>query len=101
MNAHEVGLIKFLQQQDTQFIIPVYQRNYDWGHSHCKQLFNDILNTAKNEWILSHFIGSIVFIYDSIYSTTSPTYLTIMGLLPIEWVKMREKSLRTLNIREF
>jgi uncharacterized protein with ParB-like and HNH nuclease domain len=78
MKASEVGLIKFLQQQDTQFIIPVYQRNYDWGHSHCKQLFNDILNTANNEGILSHFIGSIVFIHDSIYSTTSPTYLTII-----------------------
>lgn len=78
MNAHEVGLIKFLQQQDTQFIIPVYQRNYDWGHFQCKQLFNDIINTAKNESTLSHFIGSIVFIHDSIYSTTSPTYLTII-----------------------
>ncbi len=25
----------------------------------------------------------------------------ILGLLPTEWVKMREKSLRALNIREF
>lgn len=30
MKANEVALNSFLSQTKTQFIIPVYQRNYDW-----------------------------------------------------------------------
>ena len=29
---------RFLKERDIQFIIPVYQRNYEWKISHCKQL---------------------------------------------------------------
>jgi len=31
MKANEVPLNSFLSQSKTQFIIPVYQRNYDWN----------------------------------------------------------------------
>jgi hypothetical protein len=30
MIANQINLNRFLSQADTQFIIPVYQRNYDW-----------------------------------------------------------------------
>ncbi|TVL98858.1 MAG: hypothetical protein CV087_20245, partial [Candidatus Brocadia sp. WS118] len=78
MKATETSLIRFLQQQDTQFIIPVYQRNYDWSHSHCKQLLDDILQVGHSDKILSHFIGSIVYIHDDVYSTANPNLLTII-----------------------
>jgi uncharacterized protein with ParB-like and HNH nuclease domain len=35
------------------FVIPLYQRHYNWEHEQCKTLFTDIQNDSK------HFTGSI------------------------------------------
>ena len=43
-------LMKFLDGSQKRFIIPVYQRNYDWKKENCKQLFdteNDVLTLRK------------------------------------------------------
>jgi uncharacterized protein with ParB-like and HNH nuclease domain len=63
MKATETTISSFLQQPNVQFVIPVYQRNYDWTHTECRQLFQDILSVAQEERT-SHFIGSIVYIHD-------------------------------------
>ncbi|MCH8517346.1 MAG: DUF4268 domain-containing protein [Cyclobacteriaceae bacterium] len=63
MKATETTISSFLQQPNVQFVIPVYQRNYDWTHSECRQLFQDILSVAQ-EQRTSHFIGSIVYIHE-------------------------------------
>ena len=31
---------ELIETNKRQFVIPVYQRNYDWEKSHCKKLFN-------------------------------------------------------------
>ncbi len=36
MKANELPIINFLQAPDVQFVIPVYQRNYDWTNNECK-----------------------------------------------------------------
>ena len=33
-------LLEFLEGARTRFIIPVYQKNYDWKRENCKQLFD-------------------------------------------------------------
>ncbi|AZP03198.1 DUF262 domain-containing protein [Jeotgalibaca ciconiae] len=43
----------------TKFIIPVYQRNYDWKKENCERLLNDLIN-LENEDKKTHFFGSIV-----------------------------------------
>ncbi len=78
MKANEVNLNKFLSQTDTQFVIPVYQRNYDWSTSQCEQLFGDILNVGIDNNQSSHFIGSIVYIHDDIYSVSGINELSII-----------------------
>jgi len=78
MKANEINLNRFLSQNDTQFIIPVYQRNYDWKHSECKQLLDDIFELGTNDKLNAHFIGSIVFIHDDIYSASGIRELTII-----------------------
>jgi uncharacterized protein with ParB-like and HNH nuclease domain len=60
MKAFETNLNRFLAQTDTQFVIPVYQRNYDWTETECKQLMNDILAVGSDDNINFHFLGSIV-----------------------------------------
>lgn len=51
--------MKFLDGSQKRFIIPVYQRNYDWKKENCKQLFDDLVNVIKEEKE-THFFGSIV-----------------------------------------
>ncbi|MFK5969005.1 MAG: DUF262 domain-containing protein [Candidatus Marithrix sp.] len=70
MNAREEKLNQFLAQNNTQFVIPVYQRNYDWTHVQCKKLLDDIIEIGNNDNINAHFIGSIVFIHNDVYSTS-------------------------------
>ncbi len=39
MKAEENKLTRFLEGHDRRFIIPIYQRNYDWKIEHCKKLY--------------------------------------------------------------
>ncbi len=78
MKASEINLNRFLSQADTQFVIPVYQRNYDWTEAQCKQLHTDILAAGASEQITAHFIGSIVYIHDDVYSASGIRELSII-----------------------
>ena len=60
MQANDLNLTQFLELQDHHFVIPVYQRNYDWGIDQCDQLLSDILQLGKSNQNDSHFIGSIL-----------------------------------------
>ena len=62
MKASEIRVEDFLSSNKTQFVIPVYQRNYDWSLSQCKQLLDDILEVGSNNHLTAHFIGSIVYV---------------------------------------
>lgn len=64
MKAEAIRFEDFLVQKNARFVIPVYQRNYDWSLEQCNQLFNDIENIHKTKR-QSHFIGSIVDISNS------------------------------------
>ena len=78
MKASEINLNRFLSQTDTQFVIPVYQRNYDWTEAQCRQLLTDIRAAGVTEKINAHFIGSIVYIHDDVYSASGIRELAII-----------------------
>ena len=59
MKAEEKELLRFLEGTDKNFIIPIYQRNYDWKKDNCNQLFDDLENLLKKN-LESHFFGSVV-----------------------------------------
>lgn len=59
MNGQAKPLVKFLDGSDTRFIIPVYQRNYDWKIENCRQLYDDLKKVIENKRE-SHFFGSVV-----------------------------------------
>jgi len=77
MVAHQATLNSFLTKNKTQFVIPVYQRNYDWTDVQCKQLFQDIIDVGHNE-DETHFIGSIVLIQEGIYTSVEVNPLIII-----------------------
>lgn len=78
MKANETKVDKFLATNETTFAIPVYQRNYDWTLFQCKQLLHDIIETGKNDKTNAHFIGSIVYVHDDVYTASGLTELTII-----------------------
>lgn len=51
--------MRFLSRTDCHFIIPVYQRKYEWKESQCRQLLKDIILLMRDEK-KSHFMGSLV-----------------------------------------
>ena len=59
MKGDAQPLIKFFDGSDKRFIIPLYQRNYDWKEENCEQLFQDLLKLYHSER-KNHFFGSIV-----------------------------------------
>ncbi|MHB9295391.1 hypothetical protein PilKf_01134 [Pillotina sp. SPG140] len=63
MRANETGMLEFLKGYDKRFVIPVYQRNYDWKKDNCKQLFDDLVDMIENKR-KSHFFGAIVYVYN-------------------------------------
>ncbi len=73
-------LLDFIgKSQEKQFVIPIYQRVYSWEMKQCKQLWDDIIKTGGNDQIEGHFIGSIVFVHDGIYTTNHNELLIIDG----------------------
>ncbi|GAA7370076.1 hypothetical protein BD0134_12870 [Helicobacter pylori] len=80
MKADAIKLLGFIgKSQEKQFVIPIYQRVYSWEKEHCKQLWDDIIKTGGNDQIEGHFIGSIVFVHDGIYTTSHNELLIIDG----------------------
>lgn len=59
MKGNEELLYQYMEGSSKRFIIPVYQRNYDWTIEQCKQLFDDLVTLSK-ENLNRHFFGSIV-----------------------------------------
>jgi uncharacterized protein with ParB-like and HNH nuclease domain len=79
MKVNQLKLKDLLSKRGTQFIIPLYQRNYDWERKHCEKLFDDIIivssSTKEND---VHFIGSIVYMKDNFYSAKGIDELIII-----------------------
>ena len=63
MQGNNYPLARLMGSFNSRFIIPVYQRNYDWKIENCKQLYDDLVKVVRNNR-RSHFFGSIVYVYN-------------------------------------
>lgn len=59
MQAHNSDIEEYLGTPRAVFVVPVYQRNYDWKEANCRQLFRDICGTISTG--KEHFLGTICF----------------------------------------
>ena len=59
MKGSEAKMTGFMEGADKRYIIPVYQRKYDWKLENCRQLYSDLKKIVL-EGRSSHFFGSIV-----------------------------------------
>src|SRR3954469_16253428 len=79
MKAKESKLLAFLSNS-KQFIIPIYQRPYRWEEVQCLKLWNDVLRAGATEDGAAHFVGSVVYIQEGLYSVADqPALLVIDG----------------------
>ena len=63
----------------SQFIIPVFQRDYSWSEENCRQLWADLLAIADAGPDRGHFIGSVVYIQTGDSSAGFTRWLLIDG----------------------
>lgn len=67
MEADATPLLNFIKDnQKNQLVIPIYQRVYSWEKEQCKQLWDDIIKIGGDDKMDGHFIGSILYVLDSI-----------------------------------
>ncbi|MGL2521563.1 GmrSD restriction endonuclease domain-containing protein [Helicobacter pylori] len=78
MKAEATTLLGFFEEnQNNQFVIPIYQRLYSWEKEQCEQLWDDIIKIGGNDKMNGHFIGSILYVLDG--NTPSSPLLIIDG----------------------
>ncbi|WP_121288585.1 DUF262 and DUF1524 domain-containing protein [Helicobacter pylori] len=78
MKAKATTLLEFFKEnQNNQFVIPIYQRLYSWKKEQCEQLWDDIIKIGGNDKANGHFIGSILYVRDD--NTHSSPLLIIDG----------------------
>lgn len=109
MEAKETKTHEFLTITETEFVIPVYQRNYDWTKKHCEMLWEDILDVGKKDNEESHFIGSIVYIHEGVYKHSEmknlmiidgQQRLTTLTLIYLALYKFYENQITTIDSNE-
>ncbi|WRG57854.1 DUF262 and DUF1524 domain-containing protein [Helicobacter pylori] len=73
MDAKATTLLKFFEEnQNNQFVIPIYQRLYSWKKEQCEQLWDDIIKIGGNDKMNRHFIGSILYVLDGNTHSNNP-----------------------------
>jgi len=77
MKATEAKLIEFLKKS-PQFVIPIYQRTYSWTDKECRQLWDDIIRTGRDDKLVAHFVGSIVYVEKGLSNLTTQEPLLVI-----------------------
>ncbi|MYB16152.1 MAG: DUF262 domain-containing protein [Chloroflexi bacterium] len=78
MRASHQDLWKLLEGS-KQFVVPIFQRNYNWTEEQCVQLWNDVLQAADAPANGGHFLGSIVYTAAGPQEATFSRWLVIDG----------------------
>ena len=58
MKGSEARLLDFMEGANNRYVVPVYQRKYDWKIENCEKLYEDLKKVIRNRRN-SHFFGSI------------------------------------------
>lgn len=78
MQAKELRAADLLTLNKVQFVIPIYQRDYEWTQTQCEQLLKDIVIAGSAKSSNPHFIGSVVYVHDDIYTSSKIKELSII-----------------------
>lgn len=96
MIAKEKEILRgLISENKCQFVIPVFQRNYDWREKDCKKLFNDVISLAKDTLhpARKHFLGAFVYKFKRVVETQFLEYILIDGQQRLTSVTLMLKAL--------
>ncbi len=85
MRPTDTRLIEFLKSKDMTFFIPPFQRNYEWEREQCQILWDDIVNTFKqnskrgSSYGVEHFFGTVTYFQDDGPSWEPSRFVLIDG----------------------
>ena len=108
MKGSECKFVKYMEGSDKRFVIPVYQRNYDWKMDNCRQLYDDLVKIIKGHR-RSHFFGSLVSVYnpnghnEEFLIIDGQQRLTTVSLLFLAMYNLMDKKIidpRTANLKQ-
>ena len=99
MHAQHRLFSQIIMRQATQFIIPVFQREYRWGEENCTQLWEDILRVGSDLTLPEHFVGSVVYIATEDNAAGFTRWLLIDGQQRVTTLTLLLTALRD-HIRE-
>lgn len=93
-NIAQLTVKEFLSKD--KYVIPIYQRNYDWGEREALQLLEDISDYAKNNNSQNYYIGSAVVF---VRTVSGETYFeTIDGQQRLTTLTILASLLKNLNV---
>jgi len=93
MKGSESKMIEYMEGAGKRYVIPVYQRKYDWKEENCRQLYEDLKKIVLDNRD-SHFFGSIVS--SVIGNGASTEYHIIDGQQRITTVSLLLLAIRNL-----
>lgn len=103
----EVGKKTILNQfiggnNSTQFVIPIYQRNYVWEKKNVEQLLNDIERMIPfiNDESVFHFFGSVVYI-DTLHKGSFSEWTIIDGQQRLTTIFLLLQALKNIYPESF
>lgn len=97
MKGSETKMLNFMEGADKRYIIPVYQRKYNWKQENCQQLYDDLKKIIRDKRE-SHFFGSIV---SSVVANGSKIeYYIIDGQQRLTTVTLLLLAIRNLLIKK-
>lgn len=95
MRAAETTVLNFIGGLDKVFIIPPFQRNYDWGEKNCIELFNDIVKACKTK--KPHYLGNVVYYVGEKNGASYSEFILIDGQQRVTTVLLLLCALRDLT----
>ena len=97
MKADKKFFVQDLFKQNVQYIIPCYQRTYEWKEEKCRTLWDDICVLIERSRNLDgHFMGAIILFDIDASKQNIPTYWVIDGQQRLTTIYVMLKALHDL-----
>ncbi|MCH5186482.1 MAG: DUF262 domain-containing protein [Oscillospiraceae bacterium] len=94
MKATETTILNFVGGLDKVFIIPPFQRNYEWNFEQCDELFEDIIKSYQNK--KAHYLGNIVYYVGKNNGAAYNEYILVDGQQRVTTILILLCALRDL-----
>lgn len=94
MRAQEQTVLNLIGGLDKCFVIPPFQRNYEWSFEQCDELFEDIVNAFKTG--KSHYLGNVVYYVGRNNGAAYNEYILVDGQQRVTTILLLLCAIRTL-----